>query len=133
MSSVTIVVTSAEQAQQAARMITGNWRAAAAAKKPLIVTIEQSERARTTAQNKRLHALIAAIAEHPINGQRFSQEAIKEYIRRRWVGTEEIDLPDGTRIERGISTSTLSVAECSRLIDAVEAWATTELGIDVNA
>lgn len=130
MSDATFVIDGSLRYRAAVQYLSANWQAAAKAGRPLVVSIEREHRQRTLAQNKRLHALIGEIAQHPIHGQHFTAEAIKEYVRRRWIGTEEIDLPDGTRIERGLSTTTLSVEECARVIDAVEAWAATELGIE---
>ena len=127
---VHFVIDGSVRARTVAQYIATNWQAAAKAGRPLVVTVEREQRQRTLAQNKRLHALIGEIAQHPIQGHTFSADAIKEYVRRRWIGTEEVELPDGTRIERGISTTSLSVEECARLIDAVEAWAATEIGIE---
>lgn len=128
----TFVISEPQHAQAACRYIAGNWMYAKRKGRPLIVTVEIEHKQRTTEQNKRLHALIRAIAEHPIAGQQFGFEALKEYIARRWIGIETIDLPDGARVERAMSTTTLSVEQCARLMDILEAWAATDLGIELQ-
>lgn len=50
---------------------------------------------------------------------------------KRSIGMEELLMPDGSRIERGISTTSLSVGEFANLIEAVSAWAQTELNVDL--
>ena len=109
-----------------------NARAMAEAGKPLAVTINQNRDKRTDEQNRLFHALLNEISEHAwVNGNQYSPDVWKEMIRRRFIGTEELSLPDGTRIERGLSTTTLSIEEFSKLIDVVSAWATTELGVEL--
>jgi hypothetical protein len=67
-----------------------------------------------------------------LNGRRYEMEAWKEFYRARYIGTEEIELPDGRRIERGISTTTLDRESFANFITEIEAHATTELGIEFN-
>lgn len=102
-----------------------------AAGRPLQVTISEYKQQRTGEQNRLFHALLNDIAEQAtVNGRYFDADTWKELIRRRFIGTDEINLPDGTRIERGISTTTLSVAEFNQLIEKVTAWAVTDLGVE---
>lgn len=108
-----------------------DWPSHAAAERPLIVTVSEYRARRNAAQNRLLHALIDEIAESARpGGRQYDNEFWKEYIRRKFIGTEDMTLPDGTRIERGISTSALSVGEFAELIDKVQAWAVLELGLD---
>ena len=108
-----------------------HWRDMAAAGKPLAVSVQPHRDKRTIEQNKKLHAMIRDIAEQAwIDGRQFCEDAWKEIIRRKFIGTEEIDLPGGARMERGISTTTLDIEQCAKLITMVEAWATTELGVE---
>lgn len=133
MEGTVFVVDNPVRARAVCQHIATSWPLAARMGRPLVVTVEVEHRQRTIAQNKRLHALIQHIADHAVvDGRRFSADAIKEYVRRRWIGTEEVELPDGTRIDRGISTTTLSVEQCARLMESVEAWAVTDLGIDLQ-
>ena len=111
--------------------VKANWLGAVKRGRPLLVTLEDDIRQRSLEQNKRMHALFQEIAESAvIDGRRFSADAIKEFARRRFIGTEEIDLPDGTRIVRGISTTTLTVSQCAEFMEQLEAWAVTELGME---
>jgi hypothetical protein len=104
--------------------------AQAAAGAPLVVSIDTYKAKRSGEQNRLLHALLNDIAEQAtVNGKYFSAETWKELVRRKFIGCEEIDLPDGSRLERGVSTTALSVGEFTQLIDKVQAWAVTELGV----
>lgn len=104
----------------------------ARAGKPLVVTVAEHKAKRSAEQNRLFHALLNTIAESAtVNGKYYDAETWKEHIRRKFIGTEEIHLPDGARIERGISTASLSVAEFTQLIERTQAWAQTELGIEL--
>jgi hypothetical protein len=107
-----------------------NWLACLQAGEPLRVEISQKGDKRSLEQNKRLHCLLQSIAEQAwINGRQYDMETWKEHFRRTLIGTEEINLPDGTRIERGISTTTLSVSEFTSLMDRIEQYASEQLGV----
>ena len=118
-------------AKQLWGFLRSNWLAMAQAGKPLAVTVTEAKSKRSDDQNRKLHALIRDIAETAwVDGEQYSPEAWKEEIRRRFIGTEEIELPGGTVVERGISTTTLSVQDFSDLIEQVQQWAITELGVE---
>jgi len=122
-----------ERAMQALRLALSDWRTAAALQAPLTVTVAEYKARRNGAQNALLHAMLTQIAEgvHP-DGRTFGVEEWKELVRRKFIGTEEVDLPDGTRTVRGLSTTTLSVGQFADLIDQVSAWAVLELGLDTT-
>jgi len=110
--------------------VKANWLGAVKRGRPLVVTLEDDIRQRSLEQNKRMHALLQEVAESAVvNGERFSMETWKEFFRRRLIGLEEFKLPDGTLIERGISTTTLSVAECQAFMEQIEMYAASELGM----
>jgi hypothetical protein len=110
--------------------IRANWSACKASGEPLCVEITQKGSKRSTEQNRRFHALLNCISEHAwVNGKQFDSETWKEFARRKWIGMEEINLPDGTRVERGISTTTLSVSEFADLMTKLESYAAEELGV----
>lgn len=110
--------------------IRSNWKALADSGKPLVVTIQEKGAKRTVDQNSRLHALLRDISEQAwVNGRQFDQETWKEMARRKWIGVEEITLPDGTRTERGISTTTLTVDEFGQFMNQIELYAAEELGV----
>lgn len=106
---------------------------AAAAGKPLAVTVSTYRQQRTPKQNGLLHKLLEQIAEQvAIGGRRFDLETWKEQVRQKFVGVEEVDMPDGTRLRRGMSTADLNVADFSKLIDDVRAWAINELNVHLD-
>jgi hypothetical protein len=110
--------------------IKANWAACLTAGEPLRIEVTQRGDKRSVEQNIRLHALLREIAEQAwINGRQYDMETWKEHFRRTLIGTEEINLPDGTRIERGISTTTLSVSEFASLMDRIEQYASEQLGV----
>lgn len=96
---------------------------------PLLIEVSDYSEQRTGAQNRLLHALLRDVAESVrVNGQTFSSDAWKEMFRRKFIGTEEITLPDGQRIERGISTTTLNVGQMAEAIDLFQAWLAQDFG-----
>lgn len=98
-------------------------------KRPLLISVSPYSEQRTVAQNRLLHAILRDVADSvEVDGKRFSQEAWKELFRRRFIGTEEIVLPRGERIERGISTTTLDVGQMAEAITQFEAWLASEFG-----
>lgn len=108
------------------------WRARAADGKPLAVTVSEFKSKRTLEQNSLLHVYLTQISENArVNGQRYDIDQWKEYYRRRYIGLEEIDLPDGTRIERGMSTTGLDIGKFANFLTAIEAHAATELGVEL--
>lgn len=129
----TFVLRAPEHGKAMVDYVKAHAGAQAAAGAPLVVSIDTYKAKRSGEQNKLLHALLNDIAEQAtVNGKYFSGETWKELIRRKFIGCEEIDLPDGSRLERGISTTTLSVGEFTQLIDQVMAWATTELNVQFS-
>lgn len=127
----TIILRNESNAQSLWSLLKANWRQMADAGKPLAISVAEHKSKRSVEQNKRLHALLTTISECAfVAGRQYDMEAWKEYYRKRYIGTEEIDMPDGTRLERGISTTTLDVEEFSRFMTSVEAHAVQELGIE---
>jgi hypothetical protein len=122
-----------ERAAQALRLALSNWRTAAALETPLTVTVAAYKSRRNAGQNALLHAMLTIISESvQPDGRKFGVEEWKELVRRKFIGTEDILLPDGTRTERGLSTTTLSVGQFADLIDQVSAWAILDLGLDTT-
>jgi hypothetical protein len=130
---IVFVLKDAPDLKRAGAFIRANWQALASTDRPLTLIVTDAQTKRTDAQNRALHALLRTMAESVwVDGQRFSADAWKELVRRRFIGTEEVTLPDGSRVERGISTTALSVAEFSDLLDAMAAWIATDYGVDLN-
>lgn len=94
---------------------------------PLLIEVSPYSEQRTNSQNRLLHAILRDVAENlVVDGRRFSSDAWKELFRQKFIGTEEVHLPGGKRIERGISTTTLNVEQMSEAIDLFLAWLASE-------
>jgi hypothetical protein len=127
----TFILLDADVVREMRQFIASHYGRAAAMGRPLVVTVAEHHARRSGSQNRLLHALLNEIAENVmVEGRKYDASFWKELIRRRFIGTEEMQLPDGTRIERGISTTTLSKGEFAALIDQVTAFAVTELGLE---
>lgn len=97
--------------------------------RPLAVSVAPYSAQRTNAQNRFLHSLLRDVSENvEVNGKRFSPQSWKEWFRQRYIGAEEIELPDGRRIERGISTTTLNVGQMAEAITQFESYLASEHG-----
>ena len=110
-----------------------NWRACAQAGRPLAVTVSEYKAKRNNEQNRLYWKLLKRIADDGwVGGRRFSDEAWHEHFRRTLIGVEEVVLPDGAVITRGISTTGLSVTEMSNYIDQALQFAVEELGLEID-
>jgi hypothetical protein len=97
--------------------------------KPLAVTVQEHKAKRSVEQNRLYWLLLNEIAEAGwVSGRRFSAEAWHEFFKVKFIGCEEC--PNGGTM--GISTTTLAVSDFSDYIGKVEAYAATELGIELN-
>lgn len=87
----------------------------------LIVRPRKSKR--SIEQNRRLWALLREVSANVwLNGKKYSDEVWHEHFKRTLIGCNEIELPDGTTELRGISTTTLSVAEFGDYMTQIEAF-----------
>ena len=117
-----------QQAAQMLAFVKANARAMAEQGKPLAVTVEEHKAVRSSAQNRRYWALMRGIAESAyVGGKQFSDEAWHEFFKRKFIGLEE--LPGGNTA--GISTTTLDVAGFGSYMEQIEAYAASELGIEL--
>lgn len=81
------------------------------------------KRRRTTVANARYWALLHAISEGvKPQGQTYSSETFHEYFKQRFLGADEIRLPNGKVFVRSHSTADLSTDEFGAYMDQVEAW-----------
>lgn len=112
--------------------ITANAAAMASAGTPLSVTVSQHKAKRSIEQNSMLHAILSEIAEGAwVNGRQFPMEVWKEFFRAKFIGTEEMVMPDGQIKEKGLSTTTLDVAAFSDFINQISEYAATVLGLEL--
>lgn len=107
-----------------------NWRAMLDQHKPLAVTVTEAKSKRSLDQNAKLHAVLNDIAEQAwVNGRQYDMATWKEWYRRKFVGVEIKELPDGTQITIGRSTTELDVGEMADLITRIMCDAADEYGM----
>lgn len=129
----TFVLRSDTHAEAVISFIRANAPAMVKAGTPLAVTVSESKSKRSQEQNARLHALLQDIAENAwVEGRQFDMETWKEFFRQKFIGTEEINLPDGRRIERGISTTTLDVGAFTLFMQNIEQYAQDHLAVEFS-
>ena len=115
-----------------AAFVNANWRACADAGKPLSVTVAEHRARRTGEQNRFYWRALGDIAANAwVDGRQYDAESWHEHFKRTLLGVEEAVLPGGEVLTRGISTTTLSIAEMADYIDRITAYAVDELGIEV--
>lgn len=82
------------------------------------------KRTRSNALNSRYWALLHRIAERlRPQGQVFSADQWHIYAKSRWLGCDDITLPNGKVIPIPRSSARLEGPEFSKYMDQVEAWA----------
>lgn len=78
---------------------------------------------RSADQNRRLWALYREVAATVwVDGRQYADEVWHEHFKRELIGREEITLPSGEVEVRGISTTTLTVGDMGRYMDAIALW-----------
>jgi hypothetical protein len=81
-------------------------------------------------QNAKYWALLHEIADQlRPQGQQYSADTWHEYFKQRYLGADEVRLPNGKVVSRSRSTSDLDKDEMSVYITKIEAWA-TEKGVN---
>lgn len=79
---------------------------------------------RSTEANRRYWALLHAIAEEvKPEGNKYAAETWHEYFAQRFVGAEELKLPNGKTVIKRHSTSDLDTSEFNDYMTKVEVWA----------
>lgn len=76
---------------------------------------------RSNPQNAILWALYHRMAEREWNGQRYSAESFHKYYASRFLGCDDIPMPNGKTATIPRSTANLDVAEFGAYFDAVQA------------
>jgi hypothetical protein len=116
--------------------IAQNWQACAK-DVPLQVRITPYRRSRSLEQNSMYWALLSDIAEQAyVNGQRFEADTWHEHFKRLCLPetcAKDVDkwkvIPSGDRALM-MSTTDLNTKEMSEYVEAVTAYAATELGVE---
>lgn len=78
---------------------------------------------RSSEQNKRYWALLNELAPYEVDGKTFSAETWHIYFKGRFIGYEEIKLPNGKVLEQPISTTTLDKGSFGDYMTQIEAFA----------
>jgi hypothetical protein len=99
---------------------------------PLRVIVTAEERQRNAQQNRFYWgAVLKAISDQAwVEGRQFDKDAWHEYFARKFGVLDELALPDGEIITRRKSTTQMSVGEFSSFLGDVQAFATSELGVE---
>ena len=87
------------------------------------LVLREHRKARSNEQNRRYWALLNEIAALKVQGRRYEADAWHEYFKGRFIGKEEVTLPNGETFNRPLSTKGLDVIEFSDYMTQVEAWA----------
>lgn len=124
----TIVLRNESNAQNLWSLLKSNWKALAAAGKPLAITVEEHRAKRSTQANRRYWALLNEIAANAwLDGRQFSAAAWHSWFAATFIGCE--DLPGGGTV--AISTTTLNVEEFAAYMTRIEVYAAQELGVEL--
>lgn len=86
---------------------------------------------RGNSANAMLWALYHELAARTWNGQKFSAEQFHKYYASRFLGCDDVKLPNGKTLTIPRSTANLDVAEFSDYFDAVQADA-AERGVHLS-
>ena len=99
------------------------WGAAKQFADPFEIVLRPLKAKRSQDQNRRMWALLREVAATVwIDGRQFADEVWHEHFKRQFIGQEEITLPSGATEIRGISTTTLSVADMGTYMDEITRW-----------
>ncbi len=86
--------------------------------------IRQRKRSRSAEQNKRYWAILGDISDGvKPQGVTYSPETWHEYFKVRFIGAEDVKLPNGRTITRALSTTDLDVIQFGEYMTQIEAWA----------
>jgi len=85
-------------------------------------------RTRSSEQNRRYWALVHAISEKPVQGVQYSADTWHLYLKQRFLGAIDIQLPNGKTITIPQTTTSLDTMDFNDYMTKVEVWA-SEHGI----
>lgn len=79
---------------------------------------------RSVEQNRRYWLLLNEISEGlPVQGVTHSADSWHLYFRQKFIGSDDLTLPNGKTLTQPISTTTLDVGAFSEYMERIEAWA----------
>ncbi len=88
---------------------------------------------RSTPQNAAYWALLHEMAEQlKPQGKVYTAEVWHEYFRQRFLGAEDVVLPNGKTVVRSMSTTELDIDEFSDYLTQVQVWAVEHGIIDAS-
>lgn len=95
----------------------------------LVITPVKS--ARTIEQNKRLWKIYNELSMGVwVDGKQFGADVWHEYFKRRFLGCDDLILPDGTQSTITHSTTKLNTQEMAEYQNQIQAWAAVEHGME---
>lgn len=84
---------------------------------------------RSSEANRRYWAIINLLSEKvKPNGQQFSPESFHTYLKCRFLGMRELQMPSGQAITVPVSSADLDTSEFNDYMTQCEAWA-AEMGV----
>lgn len=90
---------------------------------PMLVTVEQYREKRRLAANRRYWAILQDIAEQvKPSGQAYGADTWHRYFAAKYLGVNEIKLPNGKVLFEPVSTTTLTVEEFHEYTTKIEAF-----------
>jgi hypothetical protein len=105
-----------------------NWKQMENEGRPMAVLVTEHKSKRNTQQNRLYWALLREISEQAwVEGKQFSSEAWHAFFAGKFIGWQ--DAPGG--IKTPISTTTLDVHAFAEYVTQIQAYAGTELGIEL--
>jgi hypothetical protein len=78
---------------------------------------------RSSEANRRYWSLVHAIAERPVKGVHYSADTWHIWLKQRFLGSKDIELPSGKTVTIPMSTASLDTSEFSDYMTKVEVWA----------
>ncbi|WP_241300558.1 recombination protein NinB [Burkholderia stabilis] len=125
----TYILRNKEIAQRMVDYIKAVAGPAAAAGKPVVVTVEEYQAKRSTQANARYWALLEEISGQAyVDGKRFSREAWHTYFREQYAPKE-----DGPAGLTPMSTSQMDKEAFQRYTTRIEVYAVETLGVEFAA
>lgn len=117
------VLSAAPYCRQAMAYIDSQWAQAARSGRPLVVSVSEDRLTRTTVQNARMWSMLGEIAEQvEWHGQRLDAVAWKDVLTAALKRQKVVPGIDGGFVVLGTSTSRMTIAEMSELIDLAAAF-----------